>query len=448
MHPTINRAFNGYTSDHTIRRMSFSERGGLPIINGSTWNTLNRCHGMQFNAKLNKTYSNNPLHIDETASQYEARKMLQIQRIVQNLRAHNQDFMFLQEVDFIQLDPRNRQRDPALYDAKKRVRDHLYAELAKYGYGAIESLDPRVQRQPNHSQQPLMTLYNQRTLGFRGATGILPIQNAQNANGQTQYRYRGLEVIFEHRASQQRIALSNLHLDYNHNYVVDIDHYLTTQTHRNNMFTVAGGDTNHAQNSGIEQLMTDWHHASNLDSSDGTTLSVAHNAGMTKSYDGFVMTPSRGMVAVAQEQPSEYFTLSSNRLNAQVQTFQRTNHTRHESMPGRPWKRNVHLARDIDREIGNAQDQQTRRRLLDELTVVVGRAQHQSLQSFHDQYRTLQCLERLGTVRRPRSLTQTTVQAGHTSAMFQPGGSAAPVVRQRPVARQQAPTSSSATPRR
>lgn len=384
----VMHTLNGYTSDHTIRAISVSDNQTPPLV-GGTWNLMNQCHGLVHSDTLNKTYSNNPFHADESIDDYRTRKLAQVDYLIQKIQSQQYDFMFLQEVDFLQED----KNDPGRQAVRTEILDTLKLSLNSIGYDLVTTQHQRGAQPKYYSQQPLITIYNTNRLTYQNKQeGQLANQSGQPAqDGTSRYRYRAFEALFNDVMTGQNVALTNLHLDYANDYTQSIEQYMKGNTD-NDIVTIMGGDTNHSQNNKIHHLIIDWHHASNIDSNDGIHLSDLHenNTQVKKSYDGFMVAPSKNHIITATELESEYFEISPDAQSVNVKTFnQITQYATHASMPGRPWQRNRFLAEQIDREYGQATAPNEKQRLLKELTVVVSRTAERTLNKFHQKYGTL-----------------------------------------------------------
>ena len=378
---------NGYTSDHTIRIISVRNNNEASI-KGATWNLMNQCHGLQFNSTLNKTYSNNPFHVDETLQEYKERKITQVDYMLKKIQSGQLDFMFLQEVDFIQEDRNDNKRK----QIREEINTYFKHQLKQAGYEVVITQHGRGAQPKYYSQQPMITIYNPNRLQYTGKQyGVLGLESSTPAkDGTKRYRFRGHASHFIDKKSQRPIALTNVHLDFSENYNQSLENYMTHHT-KKNIITIMGGDTNHSQNNKIHHLITDWHHASNIDSNDGNNLSVYHqeNPKVKKAYDGFMVAPAGNSTIKATELESEYFELNVSQKSVQVKTFhQDIQHRTHVSLPGRPWQRYRHLAAQIDKEYGQEKIQTKRNILQKELAYILNQLD-ETIESFHQKYGTL-----------------------------------------------------------
>jgi hypothetical protein len=282
-----------FTSDHAWQTITVKDTGPTrkkTILNGFTWNLLNKGH-----AKGLTDYSNNPFNIEETEADYVQRKSQQFQEIIAIIRdrqASRQplDFMLFQEVNAFtngELLGFPAKKGPPALPAKPAIAglnvvvDEFKRQLDELGWGC-ELSNPNI----THSK-PLVTLYNKGTLRLNGAArGILMGPKGKNT---------GFELPFEHIPTQRRVAITNLHLEYTHDHSEDILRYQFDQI-RKGIFTVMGGDLNHPPNYKLVGKIGNYKYVTNIDEDPANPTSLSDADQRTRSkfkkhYDGFLCSP-------------------------------------------------------------------------------------------------------------------------------------------------------------
>jgi hypothetical protein len=194
-------------------------------------------------------------------------------------------------------------------------------------------------------------------------------------------RFRAYETTFTHIATNRPVVLTNLHLDFTEDYTKSVDLYLNEKTQKN-LPTVMGGDTNHPQNTGVHNLVTDWHNPSNIDAdpskSDGSLTDEDSRAAQKKqnskkSYDGFFATPADPDCCVSIiEETNATFDLSADRKSARVRVYDPI-FTDHLSEKGKPWKRVIYLLQDMDDELGTMTNALARLNKYNEMVALLSR---------------------------------------------------------------------------
>ncbi len=161
-------------------------------------------------------------------------------------------------------------------------------------------------------------------------------------------------------------------MDFDHDYIAEIDDYMFERT-KNNVFTIMGGDTNHPQNEGIHQLIIDWHRPSNItnNSNDELVDFDRRDKNKLKSYDGFCVAPTQTTYAHITEEKGKYFLMDANGKTCKALDYEPATlpnyHHQHFSILGRPWKRTVHILKDLDKQLGEEVVPLQRKRIFDEI---------------------------------------------------------------------------------
>jgi hypothetical protein len=328
------------TSDHTYQsvmvQLTDDKEKNLMSLRGATWNLLNRCES----AKTNKRgISNNPWHMDETPLEYISRKEKQMAKIIQILSDPQQgqkDFMLLQEIDIFIARIKGFSSDEM--NKLTVLRADFQTNLQKIGYALItpEYINGFV-------QQPAAIIFKKNVLELVNGTerGVLP--NDENA-------HRAFEAEFKHIKTGKLVTLVSLHLDYTHDYSVQIPGFQEMKTAMDK-FTIMGGDTNHAPNHQITGFINNWNNITNVNGyaeNDKITLTGNHkdNEAVKKCYDGFFVNPTSTTKVIVVEQKSEVFTknkLGDWLVRSLNPATEYKNHYIHHSPVGIAWSRGAEV---------------------------------------------------------------------------------------------------------
>ncbi len=345
------RRLGGATSDHAIRHI---EADGVRAV---TWNMMDKCRPIDMalgeDGQPRRPFTNNPMDIAETLSQYHVRKEEQFEQLVKMLEqqaAAGQplDCVFLQEVDWARMwNWSGNAADEAALGTTDQAQLALCrdfrTELTRLGWNAVlaDDVDPTTAASDGAvegSQQRLLTLYNINTLtlapsseGVPIGKSVLPTADRQQSRDDgtlvTTRRYRGYAVEFNHRrqaasAAMQQVAvtLCNLHLDYDTDHKADLEALMTAAVSNDRVF-IAGGDTNHPPGTerdypaiGEEGCATavdrhGQHTPATATTASADTLTTAHRGTeRSKCYDTFFVA-GPGSVDV-REMPTEHFVVT------------------------------------------------------------------------------------------------------------------------------------------
>lgn len=336
---TVMERLGGHTSDHTQQSVTAELEGKdqqvQTTLTGMTWNLMNKGHSRADCKDKKKPYSNNPFDITETVGQYEARKEKQIDEILASVKRGTIDFAYLQEVDFF-IVGKNNNTDLGL--AQKRIKQRLMDGLGAAGWSFVQT----DARHPNPPVKAMVTLYNKKKITYVSSENVLPEKNDEDFS----VRRTGFQSIFTvNGTGGKKVALTNLHLDFETDYTESMYVYQKGQVDKG-IFTIAGGDTNHAQNDGMYGLIGDWTYPTNFDCDKDGLLTTKHNkGGFFKRYDGFLVSPAGSDTRViATEGPGKYFQENppgSGNFGVADLDPQRP-HTQHSTDYGEPWRRQVH----------------------------------------------------------------------------------------------------------
>ncbi len=285
--PPKNITLEDALSDHGIQTMSFDlyldvygyQQQHIFQLMGATNNMMDSGFSK---AENNGRFANNPWDKSENFQEYLIRKKKQINKILDLLEKKSIDFMFLQEIDF--LNPYHKSKfstkehETALMKLKKEFLQALYAK--GYNINISTIADSR--------NQPMATIYSTATFTSSNKPyGIL---------GDSKDCYRGWNTVLQHKASQQFVSLINLHLSYTDSYFDSIIHLMKLNSDRD-IVTIAGGDTNQTSKD-IKGLisMNPIFGVTNIQMLNDK-LSTVDEKGRDKCYDGFFLAaPINGMM--------------------------------------------------------------------------------------------------------------------------------------------------------
>lgn len=341
-----------HLSDHAHQTMQFSKvtpdrTKKLFTLTVSTVNLLN----WGFSKESHGEFKNNPWNIEETFAEYFNRKKQQLDQILKILQGDQgmmsglstwwsgqapdpaKDAMFLQEIDIFL----NKRLGSAEATNKlNALKSEFFQKLKNIGYDMVITRPI-----PGCKQQPLAILYNTKTLKFTGqARGILDYNNDHD--------FRGFECLFErlvdNKPTKDIVALASVHLKYGPNYSQIIPEYQRKQV-ENNIFTIMGGDTNHAPNIDIVGSIACYNTVTTIEGDEqGNESGLHQNTDRAKCYDVFFMNPDKAHRAHALEIEAEEFVKNNNSNKYQLvrQNFaeRRKNNPdtlQHLSPVGQPW---------------------------------------------------------------------------------------------------------------
>ncbi len=209
MHEIFRDTLDGFTSDHAPQNMQITETeqeadgtSKETPLKLKTWNLLKECHA-----------SNNPFKITETPDQFRARRTVQYNQIIDELKKGNLDCMFLQEADELLAPPLSSESQAFEAELKQ-----LGFEIKKHKATATNS--------------GLVTIIN---------TNKLEVVDSPTPV----FGDAGFSVPVRLKSDpSKKIELTNLHLQFEHDYKKEIlEHQF--QKIREGVFSVMGGDFNH-----------------------------------------------------------------------------------------------------------------------------------------------------------------------------------------------------------
>lgn len=339
------------TSDHAYQRINVV--ADTLSLRALTWNTMDKCHAVSDK----RSYSNNPMNIDETLGQYQQRKLLQVDQILEFIRSSDPtqplDCIFLQETDWIRM--HNREPNGSTDRAQKIIYDRFITGLKSLGWNIVVS-SPSTEE--GSSQQTLLTLYNAKTLapiGPEANRGVFPAPNMQK----TAKRYRGYQMGFKHVSTDTNVDLVNFHLNYEHDHRQDILEVMNQSIAKGNTI-VMGGDANHPPNFAMDTLTGEWSHATAVDLDKTvfqnrreivmtTTHLDAKGKNIAKHYDGFCAgSPQRLRIF---KEHGEHFELNAQGRCVLVSDKVPLTYQKHVSEPGYPWMRGRALLVYLDSQL-------------------------------------------------------------------------------------------------
>ncbi len=242
---------------------------------GATYNLLDRC----FSKEDNKgKFSNNQENKSENFSEYWTRKNKQaMTKIFEILEKNSVDFMFLQEIDFV--NPNH----------KFKFSSEEQSKIYNFGTDFIEKLalkgyDILISTSSQTDIQPMATIYRVSTFKFINPEccyGTLSDSNGYN---------RAWVTLLQHKSSGQFVSLMNLHLSYADSYFNSIIDLMKSNS-KKNVMTIAGGDTNHTPEDipGLVSVNPKFG-VTNIQMSDNK-LSTKDEKGRDKCYDGYFIGP-------------------------------------------------------------------------------------------------------------------------------------------------------------
>jgi hypothetical protein len=114
------------------------------------------------------------------------------------------------------------------------------------------------------------------------------------------------------------------------------------------MFTIMGGDTNHAPNTEIVGLINNWNNITNIHGTDdGKHLTGHHEDDVNKCYDGFFANPSskETSLMITEEKGEVFKKLADDSFCIRTldPALEYKDHHRHVAPPGRAWQRGAWL---------------------------------------------------------------------------------------------------------
>ncbi|MCD6035285.1 MAG: Protein phosphatase, partial [Rickettsiales bacterium] len=319
------------TSDHAEKSAHF--RCGNTELYGSSWNMMNKGH-------VGKAYPNTPLFVNENTASYEARKMVQIDKIFKKIDNWKHgtkplDFDFLQECDFLFVNQKFDSRD-GVAEAKSRCQFALQKGLEARGWSYLTTYALN-HGKPSPVVRDMAMLYNAETLVYQGVAhdqAILPVKNVGT----------GFAALFRTQAGQA-VRLVSLHLDYGHNYGQEVRNTFQEYTDEG-VLAIGGGDTNHPANTEIDGLITTWGEVSNISAAGGSARDGITDEDKRpgkepkkKSYDGFFASPSsRNETVEIQQSHRDHFVKIPGGFELQHIAYDPKQHV-HKSLPGQAWIR-------------------------------------------------------------------------------------------------------------
>lgn len=344
----------GATSDHAWRSITVefidSSNQVTPKLQGATWNMQMWCTSQADAAQrmqkkgfnVQHAHSNNPMDISEEPKEYYSRKTKQIKELEAIIQAGN-DFIFLQEPDWIDKTNGN----PSLFAQYK-------AMLSRHGWDLMTT-------PTDNKYQSLVTLYNTKRL--KSDSNCPPVGHFI---GQQSGKYRGYQTNFIDIQTNKPIALINLHLEFGKDYRQEML-VLQKQLVSQDIPCIMGGDTNNVQNIQLENMIGNWHAATNIRGQkkpDGTlelsTIHCQRSSGkpIQKAYDGFFVNPGLNSSTRITETGGMYFSDLGNGTVEYKDYIPDPKHTVHLSLPGEPWQRLQSLKKRLEIEKQNAQGEQ------------------------------------------------------------------------------------------
>lgn len=174
-----------------------------------------------------KIFKNNPINYSENDKEYLDRKEKQVGHYIEMIASGKYDFCFFQEVDFFTRKLNDTQSE------RRRV------ELKNRFIGKIKDLGWEFSNTNGALNcKPMVTIYNKSTLSHSEKSGLMPDGNNKNTV---------FENIFTYNKGGKKIALANMHLDYDkedESCKNALKEYLMRNTALG-ILTIAGSDTNH-----------------------------------------------------------------------------------------------------------------------------------------------------------------------------------------------------------
>jgi hypothetical protein len=273
--------------------------------------------------------TNNPYNIDETIKEYEQRKMVQIEKIIDNIRSKNSDdIICLQEVDFLTtkpsriydlLDKEYKQlpltndeqaklknikpfelEQAKLYKCQLKLREYCAHLLKNENYSIVTTNDILADRNGT-TQQKFATIYNNIRFDFKKGCGALP---TEPTNPSETRQYRGFEIYLHDKKLGEDICITNVHLTYGKDYNEDIKEYQKSMQQKG-IFHVMAGDTNNLQCIQYKTALGTWSDATNFEGEFDkqnrlTGVTTLHKGTQKqKAYDRFfVVAPNNHYVTI------------------------------------------------------------------------------------------------------------------------------------------------------
>ena len=339
------------TSDHGYQQVAVQDQSGLNL-RCITWNTMDKCHAVSDS----RPYTNNPMNIDETLSQYKSRKLAQFKKIFSMIKntppGQNLDCIFLQEIDWTRM--MNATPKGSLDKVQKELCDLFLKELSESIWGFV--LSPKAALNASASQQALLTLYNNNSLNpvKDSGKGVLPAGSSINHN----LRYRGYQTTFTHQSGKP-IDLVNFHLNYEYDHRQDLLQVMEESIAANHT-VVMGGDANHAPNFAIDTLSGEWGSATAVDKDDnvfkatGNIVMTTNHIGVqqkniAKHYDGFCAGSPQALKIV--KDGGEHFEIIDKKVKLSKEKPNPL-YPFHQSEAGYPWIRGRALMVHLDKKLG------------------------------------------------------------------------------------------------
>ncbi len=265
MHTVFRDTLNGFTSDHAPQNMQITEteQGAdgtekETSLKLKTWNLLKKCHS-----------GNNPFKIIESPEAFRARRTVQYNQIIEELKKGNLDCVFLQEADELLAPPLS--AESQAFEAELNSRGF---EIRKHKATATNS--------------GLVTIINTTKLKVDGpATPV--------------FGDAGFSVPVRLKSDpSKKIELTNLHLEFNHDYRQEIlEHQF--QKIQEGVFSVMGGDFNkNPANQQIVGMIANPDKPTVVASGGGGKLILTDHTTklLPKVFDGFLSNPGSGTSTV------------------------------------------------------------------------------------------------------------------------------------------------------
>jgi hypothetical protein len=245
-HPLMEH-LGGATSDHLWRAIRVSKLGMKKPITVGTWNMLMKCASQ----KVSGSYANNPLNLEETGDQYEARFGEQVREILEKLDVDDIDVLFLQEVNEI-LSPTEENADKI----GENYLNYFQQVLCDKGYDIIASpYERRVANKEgftlassNQKPKALITIFRRKRLQLK-RNPICAVQEAGRSKRNTVMISAFEDVEME--GDNKEVVCANLHLDWPKSTAqceADIE---ALKAQNLSALFIAGGDANHNRIKGM-----------------------------------------------------------------------------------------------------------------------------------------------------------------------------------------------------
>lgn len=328
-------ALQPVTSDHILIINQFqllspyTQQIELQLSVGS-WNLMNKAHSKANCRQKNPItgeglYANTPeIDLDEEDADYIARKKEQFKQMFAEIdNATVSDAIVLQEIDFL------------TNSHFSMLKQEFEQGLKARGFDVVISQPPT---------KPQAVVYNQKTLMLDPKAppqGLI----AGTAVGGNDARQTLFEVNFKHRATQQKVCLASVHLDFEGDYSTALRDYSAKKA-RGGSMVIWGGDTNHAPGHKIQGLTGSFEHATNYDAADIGYSAHHHGTNKAKAYDGFGFCPPSGKIMTSTELAGQRFFVEPTTKQVELRPFTPT-HPYHRSLPGQPWLRRQTLVLDV-----------------------------------------------------------------------------------------------------